>query len=373
MSSQTLGQVDRPLLYVCIFLLLAGLLILASSSMVISQQKYGTPFYYLTHQMITGVATGIAGLLIIQRVNYRRWKKLSLPFIFLSLVLLGLVFVPKIGISAGGASRWINLKIFSFQPSEIAKIAFIIYLASWLDTRKEEVKSIPYGFIPFGIMLSIISIFLIMQPDIGTLGLILITAGVMYFLGGGKISQILTLLLFGISIGYFVIQLAPYRLNRILVFLNPNIDPLGIGYQINQALIGIGSGGIFGTGFGQSIQKYNYLPEPITDSIFAIFAEEMGIIGSTALIAAFAFLLWRGFWIAKKAPDTFGTLLAAGIIINIIFQAFINMAAISSLLPLTGMPLPFVSYGGTSLAVTLASIGILMNISRHIQVNRKIV
>jgi len=210
-----------------------------------------------------------------------------------------------------------------------------------------------------------VSIFLIMQPDIGSLGVIIATAGIMYFLGGGRISQIITLLVFGGVIFYFLVKTAPYRLSRILVFLNPGLDPQGIGYQINQAFIAIGSGGFNGLGFGKSLQKFNYLPEPMGDSIFAIFAEELGFVGAAVLIAVFCFLFWRGLLIAKKIPDIFGKLLAAGISTSIVTQAFVNMAAISGLLPLTGIPLPFISYGGTSIITTLIGVGILLNISKH--------
>lgn len=298
-------------------------------------------------------------------IPYRWWKKLALPLMFFSLGLLVLIFLPKLGYAVGGARRWVLIGPISFQPSEILKLIFIIYLASWLDARRQDVGSVSYGLIPFAVMLAIVGMFLIMQPDIGTLGIIIITSGILYFLGGGKISQISTLIFFGLIIFFLVVQLEPYRINRLLVFLHPNTDPLGIGYQIKQAFLAIGSGGFWGNGFGKSIQKYNYLPEPMGDSIFAIFAEELGFLGVALLMVLFALFLWRGLWVAKHAPDTFGKLLAAGIVVGIMTQMFINMAAISGLLPLTGVPLPFVSYGGTSLLVTLASIGILLNISRY--------
>ncbi|TSC77577.1 MAG: Uncharacterized protein G01um101433_542 [Parcubacteria group bacterium Gr01-1014_33] len=283
----------------------------------------------------------------------------------LSFVLLAAIFIPEISYSWGGARRWLTFGGLSFQPSELLKFSFIVYLAAWLEARKKEVASIPYGVAPFVLMVGIIAIFLVMQPDIGTLGIIVGTAGVLYLLGGGRIPQMMALSGFGAILGYILIHLAPYRLHRMLVFLNPGLDPQGIGYQINQAFIAIGSGGFWGLGFGKSIQKYNYLPEPINDSIFAIFAEEMGFIGVLLLAACFLFFFWRALWIAKRAPDSFGTLLAAGIGTSITLQAFVNMAAISGLVPLTGIALPFVSYGGTTLAITLASVGVLLNISKY--------
>lgn len=358
-------SMDKPLLTITIVIFAVGILILASASMVLSQKNFGSISYYFLKQLLYGGAVGGVALLFTQWMPYRTWKRISLFLMLASFALLALVFFPKIASTYKGATRWLSFGPLSFQPSELLKLTFIIYLASWLDARRKEVASLSYGMIPFAMMLAIVGIFLIMQPDIGTLGVIIATAGILYFLGGGEVSQIATLSSFGAIMLYFLIQLKGYRLGRILVFLNPNLDPQGIGYQITQAFIAIGSGGFSGIGFGRSIQKYSYLPEPMGDSIFAIFSEEMGFIGAFILISLFCLLFWRGLYIAKKAPDVFGKLLASGISIGIMVQAFINMAAISGLLPLTGIPLPFVSYGGTSLAITLASIGILLNISKY--------
>ena len=360
-----LRSVDKPLLYITIALVIGGFLILASASMVLSQKNFGTPTYYTLRQLLFGIIVGGIFLLMTERIPYRWWKKIALPLMIFSFILLAVLFIPHTSFSWGGATRWLRLGSFSFQPSEVMKLAFIIYLASWLDSRRKNTASISQGLFPFIVMLGIIGIFLIMQPDIGTLGVIVVTAGLLYFLGGGKVSQMVTLSMLGSVLLYFLIQLAPYRLARLTVFLNPGTDPQGIGYQISQALIGIGSGGFWGRGFGQSIQKYDYLPEPIGDSIFAIVAEEMGFLGVVLLISAFGFFFWRGMHIANKTPDIFGKLLAAGITIGITTQTFINMAAISGLMPLTGIPLPFVSYGSTSLVMTLASMGILFNISKQ--------
>lgn len=357
-------NVDKPLLYITAILFVGGLLILGSASVALSAKNSESIAYYSLRQLILGGGVGAIFFFLGLKIPYRSWRKLSLPLMILALSLLAALFIPELGTVRGGARRWILLGPLSFQPSELLKLAFVIYLASWLDARRHEVASVSYGMIPFALMLAIVGMFLIMQPDFGTLGVVVITAGILYFLGGGRISQIATLSLFGLAIVYLLIRIEPYRANRILVFLNPGYEPRGVGYQISQALIAIGSGGFLGQGFGRSIQKYNYLPEPMGDSIFAIFAEEMGFVGTVMLIGLFSALLWRGFLIAKRAPDIFGKLLAAGISIGIAVQAFINMAAISGLFPLTGIPLPFVSYGGTSLAITLGSIGILLNISK---------
>ena len=360
--------VDRPLLYATFALLIGGLLILSSASMVASQQNFGTIGYFVLRQLLFGGGLGMAALLLFSRIKYRFWKKAALPLMMLSFVLLALLFIPELSYSVGEARRWLSLGFLSFQPSEILKLAFVVYLASWLDERRQDVASVSYGMIPFIIMLSIVGIFLLMQPDLGTMGVIVVTAGILYFLGGGRKYQMVSLVAAGLMLFYFVVRLADYRLARIAVFLNPSLDPQGVGYQINQALIAIGSGGFWGLGFGKSLQKYSYLPEPMGDSIFAIFSEEMGFLGALLLLLLFVFLFWRGMVIARSAPDVFGRLLGAGISISIMTQVFINMAAISGLLPLTGIPLPFVSYGGTSLAITLASVGILLNISKYSKV-----
>lgn len=359
------GTIDKPFLYATLALFVIGFIILSSASMAIAYKEHGSIAHYTLRQIMLGGITGIIALFFCQLMPYRYWKHLALPLIIISFILLSLIFIPSLSYMAGGARRWLKFGPVSFQPSEILKLGFIIYLASWLDARRKEIRSISYGIIPFALMVSIIGIFLMMQPDFGTFGVILATAGIMYFLGGGNISQMGSLVAFGAVASYFLIQLAPYRLARILVFFNPTYDTKGLGYQINQASIAIGSGGFWGLGFGRSLQKYNYLPEPMTDSIFAIFAEEMGFVGVFAIIMLFIFFFFRALHIAKKAPDIFGRLLAVGLAVSIIMQAFINMSAISGLLPLTGIALPFISYGGTSLAITMGMAGIILNISKH--------
>lgn len=357
--------VDKSLLGMTAAFFVGGLLILGSASMVLAYKNTGSITGYALRQLILGGGVGFAAMAVTSRMHYRMWRKLALPLLLVSFIFLALLFIPHFRLSFGGAARWLKLGPVSFQPSELLKIAFIIYLASWLDARRREIASVSYGMIPFALMVSVVGVFLVMQPDIGTLFVIVVTAGLLYFFGGGKRSQVITLVLLGIAALFLVVQLAPYRASRLLVFLNPGADPLGAGYQIKQASLGIGSGGFWGLGFGKSVQKYQYLPEPMGDSIFAVLAEETGFVGAAALIAFFFFFYMKGLNIAKRAPDVFAKLLAAGIATGIMTQAFINMAAISGLMPLTGIPLPFVSYGGTSLAITLASIGILLNISRY--------
>jgi cell division protein FtsW len=242
----------------------------------------------------------------------------------------------------------------------------LLYLATWLDKKQKGIKDWKYGFVPFVTILGVISFLIVMQPDIGTMSVIIITAISIYFVAGAKFSHLAVLGASGAALFLALIKIAPYRMARLTVFLNPEIDPQGIGYQINQALLAIGSGGLFGRGLGKSIQKYNYLPEASGDSIFAVIAEELGFIRILLLIALFMILTIKGYKIAKNSPDFYGKLIATGITSWICFQAFLNMAAISGLIPLTGIPLPFISYGGSALLFSLASMGILVNISKHV-------
>lgn len=357
-------HVDYPLLTITLILLIAGLLIISSASVVVSQQNFGTPYYYLIHQA-AAAGIGLVLLFITKSIPYRAWRKVALPLLVLSLMLVAAVFLPKIGFSAGGATRWLKLGPITVQPSEMLKLSLILYLASWLDAKKAQTKGFASAFLPFLIVTGIAASLLILQPDIGTLIVVGGSATILYFLGGGKMIQLGALLALALAALVLLVQLAPYRANRLFVFLHPNEDPQGIGYHINQALIAIGSGGFWGRGYGQSIQKYNYLPEPIGDSVFAVTVEEFGFVGALILGALFFSFFLRAMIVAKKTQDFFGKLLVTGIISLITLQSCINMAAISGVLPLTGIPLPFISYGGTSLVITLAMIGIVLNVSKH--------
>lgn len=357
-------HVDYPLLAITLILLIGGLLTVSSASVVISQKNFGTPYYYLMRQGIAA-AIGIVGLLVFQAVPYKAWRKFALPLLALSLLLVAAVFMPEIGLTAGGARRWLNLGTFSIQPSEILKLSLILYLASWLDKKKGQAKGFTSAFVPFVAIIGVVGVLLTLQPDIGTLLIIGGSAVILYFVGGGRMSQLVTFAILAAVGLAALVAVAPYRLNRFLVFLNPQLDPQGIGYHLNQALIAIGSGGFFGRGFGQSIQKFNYLPEPIGDSVFAVVVEEFGLLGGVILASLFFAFFLRAAVVARRAPDFFAKLLVAGLASLIVLQAFVNMAAISGLLPLTGIPLPFISYGGTSLAVALAMVGIILNVSKH--------
>jgi len=356
---------DKIFLGTAVLILIFGLFILTSASLGISAYRFGTPYYYFLHQLLFGVLPGAILFYFMSKINYNFWRRYAVWILLAAIFLNFLVFVPNIGYLYGGARRWIGWGSVSFQPSEFLKLAYIIYLAAWLESKAKSITSFKTGFMPFVIMSGFIASFLVMQPDVGTLGVLMASVLALFFVSGGSTKQMVWL---GASLAMIVgvlILIEPYRLERVKVFIDPKHDPGGSGYQINQALIAAGSGGLLGRGLGMSRQKFNYLPEPIGDSIFAILAEELGFVGSSALILLMLLLFLRGMKIAAYAPDQFGKLLGSGIMFLIIFQVLINISAITGLLPLTGIPLSFVSYGGSALAFNLAGLGIMLNISKH--------
>ncbi|MBN1258925.1 putative lipid II flippase FtsW [Candidatus Peregrinibacteria bacterium] len=295
------------------------------------------------------------------------WKRSALPLFILSILLLIALFLPGIGANYGTSTSWIDLPFLpSVQPAEIIKLGLIFYLAVWMEKRQELVRSFHYGFIPFTVLLSLVVVLLAMQPDFGSVLVISLIAVSMFFAAGGGIFHIFGGALLASLFAYPIIMSKEYLRNRFIAFLNPDIDPLNIGFQIKQALIAIGSGGIFGVGFGKSIQKFGYLPEVQGDTIFAAAAEELGFIRIAFIVLAYLIIAWRGYRIARNASDRFSMLVAVGITSWFTFQALINFAVNLALLPLTGLTLPFVSYGGSSLIVNLIGAGILLNISRYV-------
>ncbi len=278
---------DNIFLMLSLAVIGAGLFILTSASLGLSTSRFGYPYYYLFHQALFGLLPGLLLMYTAYKIPYTFWRNWALPLLLVSIFLMFLVFVPKIGFFYGGARRWISIGRFSFQPSEFLKFSFIVYLASWLESRSKQVRSFTFGLLPFSIMSGFIASFLVIQPDLGTLLVLLLSVLALFFLSGGRIKQIGMLILVGVFLLVGLILVEPYRLSRVTTFLNPSSDPKGAGYQINQALIAVGSGGILGKGFGLSRQKFSYLPEPIGDSIFAIFSEEMGFVGSLFLLLLF--------------------------------------------------------------------------------------
>ena len=346
-------------------LLLFGLAMLSTASAVLSYSDFEDNYYYLKHQLVNGVIPGILLFIAASYFPYRRLKRFALPFFLFAIFLLLLVFAPVIGVSHNGASRWLAFGPFSFQPSEVLKLAFIIYLAALFDSKKQRITSLTEGLIPFLGLSALAGSFLVLEPDLGTLGIILGTALVMYFAAGAKMTHMLGAIALGLVAFAAFIFIFGHAWDRIETFLYPEQDALGSSYQINRALGAIQSGGAFGMGFGGAQQKLGAtLPEPMGDSIVAVIALELGLAGIAVILGLFLLLGWHGLSIARHAPDTFGALIATGVVAWILTQAFVNMAAISGMMPLTGIPLPFVSYGGTSLAVLLTACGIVYNIQK---------
>jgi len=359
---------DHVLLLAIIALTVFGIVMVTSASSVIAERFSDDPQFFAKHQIYYGGSVGIVMFLLAYFVPYRAWRALALPALLVSLVLLVLVFVPGLQVSSGGAARWIGFGPITLQPTEITKLAFILYLAALLEKQGEDVRDWRKSVVPFLIITGVISALIIMQPDVGTLLSIMAVGLAMVFAAGFRLHHIFIVILGGASLFAILLNTARYRLERIIVYLHPEIDPQGIGYQINQALLAVGTGGWWGLGLGRSRQKYYYLPEPAGDSIFAIIAEELGFIRTTGLLLIFMLVAWRGYAIARRAPDVFGRLLAVGVTSWIIIQAFINIGSILAILPLTGIPLPFISYGGSSLATILFAAGVLLNISKFTDV-----
>lgn len=355
---------DYLILFCLAFLVIFGLVTLASASSNLGQNKFSDSFYYLKHQIFYGLSVGLVGFLAAYKVNYRNYQKIAFILLLISIAVLILVFTP-LGFKAGGAERWVKLGPVTFQPAEFLKITFILYLAAWLAGRGDRHKSFLSGFIPLFFIIGVIAGILFKQPATTTVIIIVLSALAVYFASGAKFRYLFFVFLIGgIAIGS-LIYFTPYRLARVLNFLQPGADPLGGAYHINQAQIAIGSGGATGVGFGKSTTKIQYLPEPIGDSIFAVMAEELGFVGSIALISIFLVLVLKILFLARKTKDRFGKLILAGFGSLIALQVFINIAAISGLIPPTGIPLPFISYGGTALAVFMTMGGIIANISKY--------
>ena len=363
-NSRYVGKPDYIILFCLAILVFFGLVMLASASSNQGQLRFGDPYYYLKHQILYGFFVGLVGFFFAMNFDYRNYRKAALFFGVLSIILLFLVFTP-LGFKSGGAERWIRLGPITFQPAEIVKLTFILYLAAWLGNDKDRARSFTRGFLPFLAISGVISLLLLKQPSTSTVAILMASALAIYFVSGAKMSYIAGIFLLGAIVLASVIYFTPYRLNRITNFLQPDANPEAGGYHINQALIAIGSGGLFGVGYGQSTTKISYLPEAIGDSIFAVIGEELGFVGAAALIMVFLIFLVKTLWLSKKAPDRFGKLILIGFAALIGLQAFVNIAAISGIIPLTGTPLPFISYGGTALVIFMTMGGIITNISRY--------
>ncbi len=358
-------SVDKVFLSLVLILVFIGLIAISSAGIAVSQNKFGDPYYYFKHQLFYGILPGLVAMFIASKINYKLWRKLAVLIFGAAVILLVTVLLSSHGLELKGAKRWINLGPISFQPIEMVKLAVIIYLASWLTGKRKVIKDFSESLIPFSVLLGVVGLLIILQPDVGSFGAVAFIALAMFFLAGASLKHIFGLIAMGVAGLGILIKLEPYRMNRLLAFLHPETDVQGIGWQVKQAAIAVGQGGIFGVGLGHSHQKFSYLPEVVGDSIFAIIAEEIGMVGAGIIVVLFILLAFRGFRLAQKAPDQFSSFVVVGISLWIIFQAMINIMAIIGLMPLTGIPLPFISYGSTSLISLLAGVGIVLNISRY--------
>lgn len=354
----TIRKADFALLFSVVVLTVFGLFMIYDASSYVAFRDFGDKYSYAKDQMFW-VLIGFGALSIVSFFDYHRYYNLALPILLGSIFLLFLVFVPGLGIKALGAKRWIDLGFFVLQPSEFVKLALTIYLSAWFATREKG------RFLAFLLLIGFVLFLVMLQPDMGTALIILGVAIVLYFLSGGNVLHILSLIpVVGLG-GLALVLIEPYRAARLATFLNPGQNLESSSYHLRQILIALGSGGLFGVGIGNSLQKYAYLPEATTDSIFAIIAEEIGFVGGLILLLIMLFIIYRGFYISLRAKDAFGKLLAGGITSFIAIQTIVNLGAQTALLPLTGVPLPFISYGGSALIINLISVGILLNISRQ--------
>lgn len=364
-------NVNYTLLALFISILIVGLIMLFSSSIIIADKKFGDKYYLIKHQLFYGIIPALVIFFSFSLINYKFIKKFYLVVFGASLVLLVLVLIPGIGQIHGGARSWIDLGPISFQPAEIMKLSLIIFLAAVFEKLGKEIKDFKSGFVPYMIVFSVIAFLLLLQPDLGTLTILYVISLSVYLIAGARKRHVLSLLAASFLVLFVFLKVdGGVRTMRIDIFLHPekysNKDE---GYHVNQAMIAVGTGGVFGKGIGKSIQKFSYLPEVIADSIFAVIAEELGFILTTGFLALYFFFLYNSLIVAKNAPDAFSKYIVVGVVAWMGFQVFVNIGAMLRLMPLTGVPLPLVSYGSTSMWVLAAACGMVLNISRYSKSN----
>jgi len=357
--------IDRILLGIVLTLVGVGFFIFSSASLGLLARESASFSSVAFTQIALGIGGGLTALFLASRIHYRIWRKTAF-YIFVAAVLFScLVFVPGLGLEHGGAQRWINIAGFSLQPSEFLKIAFVIYMATWFSGLKERKLSLTQAVIPFVITVAVVGVVMLLQRDTDTFLLMVGAGAVMFLVQTGRWREFFAVVLAGLLLVVILSFVHPYIKSRLVSFANPDLDPQGAGWQVKQSLIAVGSGGLHGRGFGQSVQKFEYLPEPIGDSIFAVYAEEFGFIGSFFLIVLFTAFVFRGYRLAARAPDDFGMLLTLGLITITAAQAFLHIAAMVQFAPVLGLPLPFISHGGTAMLASLAAIGIVLNVSKY--------
>jgi cell division protein FtsW len=361
---------DKLLFTAMLLLVCASVVMVYSASAVIAMERYHQPNLFLFKQA-TWVLLGLAVMPIVMRIDYRNYRQPLVIWTALGIVafaLVGVLFGPRIN----GARRWFGVAGVGVQPSELAKIAVIFFVAAILERRMERIDELRYSLLPIAVVVGGVVGLVLLQPDLGTALSILIIASAMVFAAGINYRYIVGLLLVSLPAAYIVLVSADYRRRRLTVFLNPWEDPLGDGFQVIQSLIAVGTGGVFGRGLMAGVQKLFYLPYPETDFIYAVIGEELGLIGATIVLACFCVIAWRGLRTALRAPDRFGAFLALGLTAMVAFQAFFNMSVVLGLLPTKGIPLPFVSFGGSSLLISMIGMGILLNVSQHASTNHVI-
>lgn len=365
MRTKKPAPVDTILLSIIGILVAGGFLIFSSASLGLLARDGASFASVAFSQFLFGIVGGGAAMFITSNIYYRHWRRYAFYIFGATLLLTAAVFIPGVGLSHGGATRWIDLGITTLQPSELLKIGFVIYIATWFSGMHGKVHDWRFGLLPFGLTVGLVGAVMLLQPDTDTFLIIAASGMAMYMVSGAKWRDLALIVLTGICMLALLAVMRPYVMDRLTTFMHPENDPLGSGYQIQQSLIAVGSGGAVGRGFGQSIQKFDYLPEAIGDSIFAVYAEEFGFLGTLILVLGFVSFCLRGYRTASHAEDMFGTLLVVGFVTLITTQAFLNIGAMIAIAPLSGLPLPFISHGGTSLFANLAALGIVLNVSRY--------
>lgn len=358
------SNIDKKLFFTTIFLVIFGLIIFSSSALGILSYNDAKFFAVIKSQLIYALGGGAVAMILGMIIPFELYKKYAYIIFGGALLLTSLVFVPVLSRFHGGAHRWIDLGSFSLQPSEFLKFSFVVFVAMWCSTYRDKFKDFRFGLVPYVVASGLVSVIMLLQPDFGTFIVIMSASFFVYFIGGARKNHILLLFVACVLGVVVLISFRPYMMERVTTFFDHTQDVRGSSWQLNQSLIAIGGGGFFGRGLGQSVQKFNYLPEPIGDSIFAVLAEELGFLGVIILIIFYGILGIRGYVISMNSESNFGMLLGVGIVIIILTQAALNISAMIGIIPLTGVPLPFVSHGGTALMVSLFEIGVLLNISK---------
>ena len=347
-----------------IVLISIGIVMIYSSSGIYALQELGNSGYYL-HRHLSFLLLGFLLMFGAMAMDYYELRKISKPLLLFAIFLLVLVLIPGIGKESNGARRWFQIGAWSFQPSEMAKIILIIYVADFLARKQNKIKSFKQGFLPLILVLGIVCLLILKQPDLGNCVLLGVLVFILMFVAGARLRHLASILLFSLPALYFLVVRVPYRMARIMAFLDPWEDSLGVGFQLSQSQIALGSGGIYGVGLGKSFQKLFYLPAAHTDFILSIIGEELGFIGTFAVILLFVFFIWQGLRIVRRTTDEFGYFLSMGLLLLIGLQVVVNIGVSIGVLPTKGLPLPFISYGGSALIFNMIAVGLLLNVSRH--------